>query len=158
MFLLIKRVLGIKVTAKCGHKTRLKDTVSAFGEKIKTQIKPKKGCGIDYCHKCLEKMAIQCAWCGKPIFIGDPVTLYSPKDSDKSKIPSYATLFNVFNYESLQLVGCGRSTCADTGADYAGIWIPGENGIGKVYRRPIMFAMSLASMNNGGNGVIVGEF
>ncbi len=81
-----------KIVAGCGHKTLKKDKVTAFGESCETTIPISNG-NTAYCHRCLEKMAIRCAWCGKAIFIGDPVTLYSPKDEDL-KMPDYAVLHN----------------------------------------------------------------
>lgn len=150
----LKKFFGIKMVAvKCGHKTKIKDVVESFGEKIKTEIKLKKGGIVDYCHKCLEKMAIQCAWCGKPIFIGDYVTLYSPVD--KSKLSEYAV---IFNNELMQVVGCARETCADTGADYAGIWVSWEDGTGKVNRFPSLIEMALNGSINGKDNAIIAEF
>jgi hypothetical protein len=67
-------------------------------------------------------MTITCPWCGKPILIGDYVTLYTPSDPN-FKIPEGAV---VYSENPLQLVGCQRPTCVETGADYCGIWdVPG---------------------------------
>lgn len=142
------------MVAKCGHRTKLRDKVTAFGETVITKIKPKNG-KIKYCHKCLEKMAIQCAWCALPIFIGDPITLYSPKDLCHDKVPDYAV---IFDEKLLQLVGCSRSNCASTGADYAGFWVPGENGKGKVDRIPTMIEQLLSSIFSGGDGIVIGYY
>ena len=111
-----------KIVADCGHETLEKDTVIAFGESCKTKIPIVDG-KTSYCHRCLEKMAIKCAWCGGVIFIGDPITIYSPRDKD-NKMPDYAVLYNK---EHNSYVGCLR--CAETGA---GFWYPP----GKVYRIP----------------------
>ena len=97
-------------------------------------------------------MAIRCAWCGGVIFVGDVITLYSPVKKDDFKIPEHAV---VYDEEEMQLVGCGRITCADTGADYAGFWIPGQDGKGIVKRTPTMIEQSIADMAQGGNGTIV---
>ncbi|NTW30199.1 MAG: hypothetical protein HGA33_02895 [Candidatus Moranbacteria bacterium] len=64
-------------------------------------------------------MAIRCAWCGKPIFIGDPVTLYSPNEG--FEIPEYAVRYSE---DPLRLVGCLRWDCADSGIDRSGFWMP----------------------------------
>lgn len=142
------KFLGIRIVAKCGHKTKLKGKVSAFGETIITEINPRKG-KVEYCHKYLEKMAIKCAWCAKPIFIEDPITLYSTTCLDK--MPEHTV---IFSEELMQVVGCGRSSCAQTGADYAGIWVPGENGKGMVERIPTMIERSLISISSGGDGIV----
>ena len=85
-------------------------------------------------------MAIQCAWCGEPIFIGDPITLYTPHRD--FQIPAHAV---VHSENPLQLVGCLRWGCADTGADRAGFWLPGENGKGCVRRVPTAYGAILGA-------------
>ncbi len=108
-----------RIIAECGHSAYITDTVHAFGEQTTTTVPVIDG-KIEYCHRCLEKMAIRCAWCGKAIFIGDPITLYSPVDKNRM-IPDYAVLYNK---EHLSYVGCLRWDCADTGADMMGFWFP----------------------------------
>lgn len=116
----------ITVLAGCGHTTHLCDKITVIskdGEKKETEItistiKP------THCHKCFEKMAIRCAWCGDYILPGDPITLYSPIKEGSFDIPKYAV---VYKKDPLQLVGCLRMGCADTGGDRAGFWIiPGK--------------------------------
>lgn len=78
---------------------------------------------VSYCLDCVEKMKIVCPWCGKPIFIGDYITLYTPKDPN-FVIPKGSV---IYSKEPLRLVGCQRTSCANTGADYCGFWdIPGK--------------------------------
>lgn len=112
--------LGGRIQAKCSHSTKRIDRVSAFGQTTRTTIIPKKGEAPDFCHRCLEKMAICCAWCGKVIFIADPVTLYTPRD--KSYQPKEH--FKKYKDNPLQYVGCLKMNCAQTGADRAGFWMP----------------------------------
>lgn len=107
-----------KFLAKCEHKTYKKDLVSAFGEKCITKV-PVNNKTTPYCHRCLEKMAIRCAWCGEVIFIGDPITLYTPDENFKA--PEYSV---VYKNDPLQLVGCLRWDCAESGADRIGFWLP----------------------------------
>jgi hypothetical protein len=102
---------------KCGHTGPLVQEVSIFGQIRQSSLKPDQ---LDWCNQCLAKMAILCAWCGRPIGIGEPITLYSPR-IDKFVIPDHAT---VYSKEPLQLVGCLRMGCAETGADRAGFWMP----------------------------------
>lgn len=146
------QIFGKKVVAKCGHETKLKDEVIAFNETITTKIKPNDDGSVDYCHECLGKMATLCAWCKKPIFIGDVITLYSPRKKDEFKVPEHAV---IYDKERMSLVGCGRTTCADTRADYAGCWIPDEDGKGKVHRGPTMIEQSMANLAKGGEGIII---
>lgn len=128
-----QKLKGVKLqathTAKCGHETKIKDTVTAFGETITTEIHiPENETYPEYCHRCIEKMAIKCAWCGSPIFIGDLVTLYTPKNNG-FQIPEGA---KKYSDNPTRLVGCLKWECAETGADRAGFWMPP----GKVERIP----------------------
>ncbi len=106
-----------KIVAGCGHETLKKDIITAFGESCEIKIPIING-KTDYCHRCIEKMTIKCAWCGKPIFIGMPVTLYVVKKD--FVLPDGAVWFNE---NQRQPVGCRR--CAEMGpADWMGYWIP----------------------------------
>ncbi|PID52240.1 MAG: hypothetical protein CR972_03075 [Candidatus Moraniibacteriota bacterium] len=142
-----------KIVADCGHKTLKKDNVTAFGESCEIAIPISNG-KTAYCHRCLEKMAIRCAWCGKVIFIGDPITLYSPR-GEGLKMPDYAVLYNE---EHSSYVGCLRWDCAETGADRAGFWHPP----GKVFRVATPLEMCLHNLQSGGNGIVtikdIGDF
>lgn len=143
--------LGKKI-AKCGHETKIKGKVTAFGHTTTTKMPVNEDGSLDYCLDCIGKMTIRCAWCKEPIFIGDIITLYSPMKKDEFVLPEDAV---IYNEERMTVVGCGRITCADTGADYAGSWLPGENGKGKVHRRPTMIEQSMVDLAKGGNGVII---
>ncbi|MFA6391220.1 MAG: hypothetical protein WCW66_00520 [Patescibacteria group bacterium] len=92
---------------------------------------------VDYCHDCLGSMTIQCVWCGEPILVGDPITLYTPAIAlfapvDEWCIPKHAVIYR--KEHPVQLVGCLRMSCADSSADRAGFWLPGEDGKGRVLR------------------------
>ncbi|MCU0660311.1 MAG: hypothetical protein MUD00_01725 [Candidatus Pacebacteria bacterium] len=137
-----KRFFAKMYIAECGHVSKIHDEVRAFGRLIKTRVPLKDG-KIEYCHACLAKMAIQCAWCKSPIFIGDMITLYSPVSKD-FKIPGHA---KVYSENPLQLVGCQCSDCTESGADYCGVWVPP----GKVERFPS--ALEIAAIT--GQPVIV---
>ncbi len=146
----LKRVFGVRLKAKkCGHKTKLKDKVTAFGETEILGMVPHKDGTVDYCHKCLKKMAIRCAWCGEPIFIGEFVTLYTPINK-KFKAPECAVKYSE---NPLQFVGCCRGNCAETGADYRGRWMPP----GKVDRFLSLTERCVADVVNGGDGIIICE-
>jgi hypothetical protein len=134
-----------KIVANCGHKTKKKDRVRAHNGSTITTL-PIKNKKTPYCHRCIEKMAIRCAWCGKVIFIGDPVTLYTKIDG--CQIPKHAVFYK---QNPIQLVGCLRWGCAETGADRAGFWMPP----GKVCRIPTACEMCLLDMQAGGNGVVI---
>ncbi len=123
-----------KIKANCGHLTLKKDRVFSGKEKCIIEL-PIKNNKTDYCHRCLEKMTIKCAWCGQSIFIGEPITLYSPIDKN-FQIPKHAV---IHQEDPLQLVGCLRINCADTGADRAGFWYPP----GKVRRILSLFEIAI---------------
>lgn len=101
----------------CGHKTKLIRKIEVFGEQCVWEQSRKK---LEYCCECFAGMTIRCAWCGKPILIGDSVTLYFPKP--EFVIPEYAV-----RYKEKQVVGCLRWDCGDSGIDRAGFWVlPGK--------------------------------
>lgn len=125
----LKALSPFRYTAtKCGHRTRRTGPVSVFGKTITLQMSLGKNRRPDYCLDCIAKMAIRCAWCGKPIFIGRPITLNTPHESN-FQIPEYAV---VYDEDPPQLVGCFSQGCADA-MDLAGFWMPGEGGKGYVH-------------------------
>lgn len=142
MFLRLSTLSPVRYTAsKCGHRTRLSGRVSVFGAAVTTTM-PKQEDGLpEYCLDCISKMAIRCAWCKDPIFIGDPITLYTPTNPD-FEVHEHAV---VYNKDPLQVVGCLGWNCADTGADRAGFWLPGNDGKGSVSRVPTVFEMILGA-------------
>lgn len=135
--------------AKCGHSTMRIGKITVFGETSTLQMPLNDAKGVDWCLECVAKMAIRCAWCGEPIHIGNPVTLYTPEKKD-FVMPDHAV---VHQKDPLQLVGCLRWDCAETGADRAGFWIPGNDGKGTVHRVPSPLELAFAS----GQGVVVGD-
>jgi len=139
-----KRKRTIFLIANCGHETKRINKVSAFGENIETEVPLING-KIEYCHECLGKMAVRCAWCGRPIFIGDFITLYTPKDPNF--VPQKGSL--TYKEEPLRLVGCQRVDCAVSGSDYCGVWIPP----GIVHRQKSGIEMALENLGN----IIIGN-
>lgn len=137
IWICIKLFFGFKIIADCGHKTKKDDNVCVRDKQIKVSLRIQENGRMIFCHKCFEKMIIFCAWCGSPIFIGDPITLYSPKDD--FKIPSHAKIYEGDGV--LKLVGCFGWDCAVTGADRAGFWIPP----GKVKRVPSPIEIAMAT-------------
>ena len=107
-----------EIKCKCGHLSKLEKEGNVHGKTSTLKINYKPFRRPPCCLDCAEKAAIICPWCGEPIFVGDYITLYTPKDPN-FKIPEGAV---VYSKEPLQLVGCQRIGCADTGADYCGIW------------------------------------
>ncbi|HNV96929.1 MAG TPA: hypothetical protein PKL13_01260 [bacterium] len=86
---------------------------------------------VPYCHKCLEKMTIRCAWCGNPIFIGDLITLQNPKET--FKIPDYAVKNKDFPGD---YVGCHRLSCCDMLGELIATWnTPGQIELTEEYKR-----------------------
>ena len=104
----------------CGHKTRKKGFMYN-GKSTSIMEMPLASNGHpDYCLECIGKMSIRCAWCGEPITIGAPITLYLP--NKELKVPNYAVKYGEGDEQAL--VGCLRWDCADTGADMCGQWMP----------------------------------
>ncbi len=100
----------------------------------------------DYCPQCWRKAAIKCAWCGEIILPGEPITLYTPREG--VTVPEYAV---VYKEAPLQLVGCLRWDCADTGASRAGFWVMP----GKVQRVASPLEMLIAGVPSGSSEAIV---
>jgi len=103
---------------KCGHKTKSMAKFNIFGEEFFIVIYTR-----EYCSHCLAKMSIRCAWCGKAINVGDPITLNTP-GKKSFQIPKYTIGYGE-TYPT-QLIGCLRDNCGDA-LYMAGFWeIPGE--------------------------------
>jgi len=139
--------------AGCDHHTLGTNLVSAFGEWRETTMPKGEDGTYRYCHACLSKMAIRCTWCAKPIFIGDPVTLYISPD----KQPAHATRLcdDPTKPEFNSFVGCLRWGCASSGADRQGFWFPGEDGKGRVERVSSPIELAIQSHAAGGKGVVI---
>ena len=120
---------------KCGHETKSRGLVIAGNRTNIMEMDLEENGNPDYCLDCISKMSIQCAWCGEPITIGNPVTLYTPVKT--YEIPEYALLYT--EEGSKALVGCLGWDCAETGGDRAGFWLPGNDGRGRVKRVPTAF-------------------
>lgn len=85
-------------------------------------------------------MTIPCAWCGKPIVVGSPITLCSPIKPDYTPpVEGFVT----YSEDPLRLVGCLRWDCADSGIYRAGFWVPP----GKVDR--VLSPLEIAMMVDG---------
>ncbi len=117
------------IRAECGHETELSGTVKSFGAEKQYQLKVEGG-KVHICLRCLGDAAIRCAWCGKPIFPGDPVTLYGPVEKGiavpgkEYKPPAYAV---VHTSDPLHLIGCARTGCMQAPTDKKGFWVhPGR--------------------------------
>jgi hypothetical protein len=125
----------------CGHKTKRSGEITAFKDSAFMEMPLNECSSVDYCLDCIAKMTICCAWCKQPIFIGSPITLYSLTD-DRFEIPEHAV---IYGNDPFCVVGCLGWNCADSGADRAGFWVPGENGHGSVKRVPTSFEIMLES-------------
>ena len=107
-----------EIACGCGHISKMEKEAHVGDKKTTLKILYRPNRTPPYCLDCVEKMAITCPWCGRPIFIGDYITLYTPTDPN-FKIPEGTV---VYSKDPLRLVGCQRPGCADTGADYCGTW------------------------------------
>jgi len=145
---------------KCGHRTKQTGRVSAFGQSTVMKMPKNKVGSVDYCLDCIGIMTVRCAWCCDPIFIGSSITLYSPGPregffssreptdaQEKRKQKDFALPDGAVIYfeHPLTLVGCLGWNCADTGADRAGFWLPGEDGKGRVQRVPTVLETLLGA-------------
>lgn len=118
---------------RCGHRTRRKGKVSAFGRTITTEMPMNKSTPVDYCLRCIGKMAIRCAWCGEPIFIGDPITLYTPRGD--FKVPEHTVVYSKNRCSSSAVSGGIAPTRAQTALD-SGCQTKAEKGMSSGFRPP----------------------
>lgn len=134
---LFKKTYTAKV---CGHKTKLNGLTSSFGDYYKMSMPKNEHGSTDFCLECIGNMAIRCAWCGEPIWVGDPVTLYCVN------IPFVPPKHAVrYDKDETCFVGCLRSGCCHTGADRQGFWDPP----GEVYRVPSPIEMMMSVLKKG---------
>ncbi len=116
---LFYQYFGRSYECGCGHVAKRKTLVVHEGES-NVFVLPQSH---EFCPDCWPKQAIKCAWCGEPIYLGDPVTLYSPNNSN-FVVPAHAM---VYQQKPLQLVGCMGWDCALSGMDRAGFYVaPGK--------------------------------
>ena len=110
----------------CGHVAPRRDALTAFGKTVKVvarhrlwQKEP------DYCPRCLEKMAIQCGACSRPIFPGDPVSVLILR---KDKLPTASQVLEIMNPNEVEVLCCLNDDClGDVPGGFAGHWVaPGK--------------------------------
>ena len=136
---------------KCGHTGPLVQEVTIFGQKEKSSLKPDQ---FEWCHECLAKMAIMCAWCSEPILIGELIVFHSHSTSRVDKVFLDANHFVQHPQDPSQFVCCMRMGCAvDARCD--GIWMPP----GKVMRvlSPIEEAMGQVERGEPSSPIVVSD-
>ena len=120
--------------AKCGHVSKQIDNINLEdGQHTLTlEVTREK---VAYCHKCLEQTAVVCALCRKPILLGQPVAVFTPKF--RNFIAPKGAL--VFREHPLQLVGCIRKTCfhPEIDSSYGYYLLNKKTGKGMVVRQKI---------------------
>jgi hypothetical protein len=118
------------VALHSGKQSKRRGFLSAGGEK-RFCILPLVHGTIPYTLAEINDLTILCAWCQKPIFIGDYVTLYI-WSKPLTQMPKGAQVHSI--HPAAQVVGCQRDACCDTIADLQGHWVPNDErpGQGKV--------------------------
>lgn len=148
------------IKADCGHKARSKGTILVYGQEKKFHL-PWRDKSVEFCLECQAKMMTRCAWCGRGIMVGDPITMYEPLNiMYQAPVGSRAYVFNQEKQELAEVdpktnrnifsyVGCLGWNCASTGADRFGFWVaPG---------RPAKAMSPMEAMLLTGNTVIVSD-
>lgn len=118
----LRHLFGSKTLAQCGHKTYMVDRVRAHGGSAVTELAIFHHGKFEYCHRCLAKMAIQCAKCGEPIFIGDGIALGVAEDESAPRplhSKTYTTPDGILNH-----ILCLRHDCGHSLDNLAGFWVP----------------------------------
>ncbi len=117
----VYQFLGRNYKCGCGHVAKWKTVLTVHGDSGVFTLPSRKP---DYCSQCWAEAAIKCAWCEGTIVPGDAITLYTPSKKGFN-VPEHAVIYR--HEPHLQLVGCLRWNCADTGVDRTGFWImPGK--------------------------------
>ncbi|OGZ72397.1 MAG: hypothetical protein A2908_03055 [Candidatus Staskawiczbacteria bacterium RIFCSPLOWO2_01_FULL_38_12b] len=99
----------------CGHSAKFFARIEVDGQYY---FGPLKNKNPDYCHECLAGMSMRCVLCGKPILIGDSVTLFVAPEAQGD------SLMYQYQYKGC-LIGCWQ--CVSTSVEIIGRWVtPGE--------------------------------
>lgn len=112
------RFMHSRVRATCGHMTARKGTLGS-GEHKRT-ICFEKGVQPEYCLDCIKAAMINCTRCGRPILLGDPVTLRGPWRPDER-----ASAWTSWHYDSDDFrfaIGCDYPVCG-AGNYTRGKWV-----------------------------------
>lgn len=107
------------VALKCGHRTKI-----AFTGRI-GDYNVNGGFPVDwpinYCANCFLKLGIPCAFCGSPIILGSPITLYRLRPGCK---PAHQ---DALCFDGDVYIGCLNPGCAHSPLAIAGFWVPDED-------------------------------
>lgn len=128
----IRSRLGRTYVSKSGKRTKRCGYASMFGQNLFIHIPLNDEGSVDYTVEEVADMAIQCTWCGRPIHIGDIVTLQKARRIDFIP-PAYAV---VHPTDPPQFIGCTGHRCCDDDTKPQGLWVTGEKGKGKVFLFP----------------------
>ncbi len=133
-------------TSKSGQLTKRHGYIEVKGDRRLFTLPFVDG-QIQYTLDELRGMTATCAWCGKPIFIGDMITLYGTSREGNLKVKEGATLYALL--PTALWVGCNRDSCTDTVADWQGRWVPDETTFGKGQVERMMSPLELMLQNPG---------
>lgn len=111
------------IASMCGHTTKLVETLHAFEEKAVVELPQNNRQLPMFCGSCVSKRSIRCAWCSRPIFVGDPVTLHRAPDDFEVPIES-----RVFSHDPRRLVGCMHPDCIEISDPMSAFWRVGDDG------------------------------
>lgn len=132
----------VYVANECCHTTLLEGEVVSLGQRYITTLSITKNGNPDHCLACLGEMSIRCMWCGGPIHIDDPITLYMMPEDMHHCAPERGMRYPE-NPECV--VGCLRWNCAGWGGDRQGFWVTP----GRVHRVPSVLEQMLMAGNEG---------
>lgn len=152
---LFRRKPALTARFCCHQVSEATGRVEAFDDYTETTMPKNADGGFDFCHACLGQMAIRCWICDRTIFVGDPITLYVPSDPFRW-IPPHAAIYSL---EHMEIVGCGRTDCAESGVDYRGNWVPSKTQregrwVGGVQRRVDLLQQML---ENGEREIVIND-
>lgn len=130
---------------KCGHSTKMRGRVVGFdGDSFLAEL-PVVDDTTTYCHDCLGKMTIRCAWCSRSIFVGKPITLSVQPLA--AQMPAYARYLNLD--EGRAYIGC--AACAKPEDNRTGFWTQPGTAI----LNPPSFAIYKQSLSADGKTEII---
>lgn len=134
---------GNTYVSKSGQLTKRHGYLEMSDERRFITLPLNETANVDYSVAEITAITIQCAWCAKPIFVGDYVTLYGYRGNRDSLAPHIV----IYDDSPLRVVGCLRMACAETGADYQGMWQPDPENPGKGHVLRIQSPIEMLAAN-----------
>lgn len=128
-----KILLRDHVATRCGHTTKRRGVLKAFGQQAKVRMPVNELGSVDWCLDCISDLTIRCAFCGNAIFIGEPITLHTPPKTG-FQTPAHAYIYKNIPLLLVGCIACQGDTKTEAHMDY--YWTVGDDDRGFVHKVP----------------------